>query len=94
MAQRHPLEFGRQVTRLDGRFLEKTTPGRNIEEKIFNQELRPDGSLYGFLSDECAAVDGHPRAHFRRSGTRTQLHLGHRSDRRKRLAAKTERMQA
>ena len=50
MAQRHPLEFGRQVTRLDGRFLEKTTPGRNIEEKIFNQELRPDGSCLLYTS--------------------------------------------
>ncbi len=91
IAQRHAQVFGPDVPRLDGRFLEETSPGRRVVEQVADHELRTLRRLHRLLRDETSSVDGHLRAQLVLRRPRAELHLGHRGDGRQGLPAETER---
>ena len=87
----HPQEFGTDVSSLDVGLLEKPAPGRRIVEQIFYQKLRADGRLHRLLGNKPPSVNHDLRADLPIGSPGTEFDFRHRSDRRQRLAAKTER---
>ena len=78
------------MSSLDVGLLEKPAPGRRIVEQIFYQKLRADGRLHRLLGNKPPSVNHDLRADLLIGSPGTEFDF-RRSDRRQRLAAKTER---